>query len=101
MQDIRFGSAGPCRDAEASHLLIPQDHLVAFPWDQSIDRPFGNLAAHWFCSPRRFSPGIAGVSPEFASATSTVGLRRRQINELIEFWGPCSYVAARVGMDLR
>ena len=33
------GAADPRPDAEASHLLIPQDHFAAVLWGQGIDRP--------------------------------------------------------------
>ena len=101
MQDVGFSSANPCPNAEAPYLLIPQNDFDAFLWGQGIDRPFGNFASHWSAILLRFNPGITGVSPEFACVTSTVGLRRRQINELIDFRGLCRDVAACVGIDLR
>jgi hypothetical protein len=57
---VGLGSADPRPDAEASHLLIPQDHFASVPWGQGIDRPFSNLAAHGSAVLSR-SPGITGV----------------------------------------
>ena len=82
MQDVALRSANPCSNAKAFQLLIPQDNFGAFPWGQGINRPFGNFASHWSATLLQFNPGITGVSPEFVCATSTVGLRRRYINEI-------------------